>query len=776
MEGNVTDLNTPFKGRQMNTGLKELIRVSFCAAVLATLAVATPPAGAGTPYAQAVGAPPVCTSASFRTWCARLHNYRLSECPMAQPNTVYVSQAGSDNNPGTLALPIQTLAELNQMEAASSGQTAYLLRRGDIWNETPPSMALTAQSGNTITVNIGALTFTPIPDMIVTLTGGTAETAHIVDYNPATGVITLESAPMGGGHTGIQSGAGIALAHASEVLGDYSDGTAGHTANDSLPTLSRFQPAYSIPNWQSSTQRGDTLANTYSISETGTVAWVRVAGDNLLLLRKQTSVADVDANPGSWYADGTRLWLSPSPNFGPANNGFRTYQAVYANKSEGVVTANVDKCRIQALRVEGYGADDQHLTPAALSYAGYAIHGHVEGTNALVVYGCEAYYANRHSICNVTGGVGGIFTLTGCKAGYTTGDSIHFIAYTANGGQEFVSWENECTSGMVAQGQKPFSDRNAGEGGGSYAHTTGGNAQNSNNIALFLSWGAKNRPGQYQINGYDGPADTHAWYWTDLKDCRSFVVGEKFVAREPTAFDATNPSATGQGNLGNSGFSGNTAYINCDLTMRTVFNAASFGDHSLIGLGVDGLPFVVINSTLQVDFSFDPPNTYPFPRALTGYDGGVGSQGGIFDHCRVTFRVLGGGQVNWDYKVAKDNSAASVAGTVVQNSILSAQGLGANGQFYLGLGNNQNSPTQMVSNCYSNVTDKTGVRGYDRDPYYVEAGDLPLGPPPPDSPLLTAHSSLIMGQYKLEYDEDWNLRSTTTPAIGPYEPVRLPSF
>ena len=637
-------------------------------------------------------------------------------------------------------------------------------------------MPLTAQSANTLTVSTAALTFTPIADMSVVLTGGTPELGHVVDYNPATGVITLESTPTGAGHTAVQSGAGVALAHPSEVLGDYSDGTAGHTAASSLPTLSRFRPAYDFSAWQSSAQRGDALTNTYTVAETGTVAWTRVEGDNLLLLRKQTSAADVDANPGSWYADGARLWLSPPPKFGPANDGLRKYQSVYLNTTEGVVTADVDKCRLHDLRIEGYGADNQQRVQAAFNYAGYAVHGHALGANALVVDGCEAYYANRHSLCNVVSGTGGIFTLSGCKAGYTTGDNIHFIAYTSGGGQEFLSWQNECTSGTVLQGQTPFFDHNAGDGSGSYAHTTGGNPQNTNNIGLFLSWGATNRAGQYQTQGFDGPGETDAHYWTDLKDCRAFVVGEKFTAREPTAFDATNPSVTGRGDLVST-FQGNTAYINCDLTLRSVFHADPSQATALIGVGVGGTLPVVINSNILVDSSFDTPaGLYSPQRFLSGYDGGVGSQGGLFDHCRVTFRAAAGARVGWDFKVARENSPAFVAGTSVQNSILGADGLGASGQFLVSLGNNAASPTQMVNNCYSNAAQKSGVVGYDRDPFFVEAGDLPAGPPAPGSPLLTAHGQPVLGQYRLEYDADWNLRSLRTPAIGPYEPARLPSF
>lgn len=762
-------------GKQMHTGFKRSIQVLFCVTLLVALVAVTGRARAGTPYAQAVGAPPVCTSATFRTWCARLYSYRLAECPLGQPNAVYVSQAGSDSNPGTFAQPIKTLARLNQLEAASAGRTTYLLRRGDAWNETPPSTPILSQSGNTLQISSAALTFTPVVGSSLLLTGGTREKANVAGWSPATGTITLEAVPAGSGHTSAQSLAGIALGHISEVVSDYADGTPGHTASASLPTLTQFRAPYNISDWQNSATRGDAFSNTFSQNETGTVAWLRVAGDNSSMLRKQASVADVDANPGSWYADGARIWLSPLPDYGAPNNGFRQYQSVYFNYGEGIVIANVDKCRIHNIRVEGYGANINLSGPAAIAYAGYAIHGNVQDTNALVVDGCEAYYSNRHSICNVHGGRGGIWTLSGCKAGWTTGDTIHFIAYAQSGGQEFVSWENESTSGQAAFGQTPFGDRQAGSGMGSYAHTSGGNAQNTNNIALFLSWGARNRAGQYQISGYDGPSATDAWQWTGLKDCRAFVVGQTFSAREPTAFDRTAPSESGLGILG-ANFAPATTYINCDLVSRTVFNSNPRGPHEMMAFVTNGRPLYILNTRLLADFSFDPPQTFPVQRFLTGSDSGVGSQGGVFDHCRVTFRVLGGGQVGWDERVADANNASFVAGTSVQNSILGADGLGTNGLFYLGLGNNTDSPTQLVSNCYSNVTDKSGVRGYDQDPYLVEAGDLPFGPPPPGSPLLTTHSPRVMGQYTLEYDADWNLRSLRTPAIGPYEPIKLPSF
>ena len=641
-------------------------------------------------------------------------------------------------------------------------------RRGDTWREPLTTLPIIGQTSNTVTLAV------PVPLSIsageaVTLTGGTPEVKGVTGYNPATGVVTFQNI-ANSGHTALELEAGLSINTPNVTVTDYGDGSPGHTAASTKPVLSQFNTPYYISAWQTNSQRGDGLTNTYTQSETGNVAWVRIAGDTTSLLRKQTSAADVDANPGSWYADGGRVWVSPLPRSGPVNNGIRLYEAVYSSHAVGIVVGDVPGVRLHNIRVDGYGAS---AVIPDFSYNGYGIQGGVQGTNNLVVDGCECYYNGRHSIANVCG-QGGIVTIAGCRTAWTTSDGINTVIYATAGGQEALFWENDAVAGQAAVGQSFFPNF-AGSGIGCFAHTNGGQPNNAQRIGLFLAWGNTNEPGQYQVVSPSGPSGTDAQDFTDLVNCRSWVVGETFNCREPTALDATCPNATGYGAAGY-GMSGNTTYINCKLISRLVFLKDPVAD--LYGVMADAST-VFLNTTLVSDWIGASGSNFAVGRNLSG-----GYSLGHWYNCRVHFKLYGGGKTGWDKLCIMNNNPASATTTVVQNSILSAEGMGLNqgenvgqgGAFYVGLGNNANDPAQMVNNCYSSVTDKAGVRGYDQDPHYVEAGDLPFGHPAPGSPLLTPFSQLVLGQYRLEYDADWNLRSTRTPAIGPYEPARLPSF
>lgn len=738
------------------------------------------PACAGTSYGQAVGNPPPCTSLAFKTWCARLYSYRLTESPIARQRTYYFSQSGSDSGTGTLISPWKTLAKANAVEAAlqAAGGSAYValaFRHGDTWRETPPATTVTAQSGNAVTIPTPAPSAI-VPGEFVQLTGGIAEYAAVTAYDPATGVVTCQNI-MNAGHTGLVAEAGLTLGAASQTVTDYADGTitafGNHTAGGPKPSLSQFVRQYYISDWKNNSQRmpADALANTFTQAETGTVAWVRTAGDATTLLRKQTSAADVDAHPGSWYWDGKQLWLSALTGGGPVNDAARLYEAALDNHADGILTGDYNDLRIHNLAVEGYGAS---ATIPFYTYRGYGICGQVTGTHNLVVDGCDAFYNGRHSICNVIGSAGGIFTVTNCRTGYTTADGINCIAYAALGGQEGVFWRNEAVAGQVAMGQS-FYNYFAGSGQNSFAHTSGGQAGNVNRIGLFLSWYCTNRPGQYQIQYADGPDSTSARDYSDLVDCRSFVVGEKFSVREPTALDATFPNESGNGSV-LPGLAGNTAFVNCQLTSRLVFDNYPAADRYTFSSAVPATT-TLINTTLITDFIGSPAARFSTLRSLGGFGPAMAGQ---WYNCRLHIRCYGGiGTASIDRDCAQSNDAAHATSMVIQNSILSAEGLGQSGSasaFWVGVGNNVNDPAQMVNNCYVNAADKSGVRGYDRDPYFVEAADLPLGPPGLGSPLLTLHNQLVQGRYKLEYDADWTLRSSRTPAIGPYEPPRLPSF
>lgn len=84
-----------------------------------------------TAYQSAVGNPPVCTSAAFKTWLLAYLAWRFGEAPVARATSLYFAQAGNDSTGnGTSTTPYQTLAKAQSLMAPN---TAFYFNAGDEW-------------------------------------------------------------------------------------------------------------------------------------------------------------------------------------------------------------------------------------------------------------------------------------------------------------------------------------------------------------------------------------------------------------------------------------------------------------------------------------------------------------------------------------------------------------------------------------------------------------------------------------------------------------------
>lgn len=91
----------------------------------------------GRNYTQLAGAPPAATKLAWRDWYFRLLRARLDEVPLARTTTYYVATNGSDSNNGlSTAAPFATLAKVQTVLTASSGDVRFRFRRGDVWEES----------------------------------------------------------------------------------------------------------------------------------------------------------------------------------------------------------------------------------------------------------------------------------------------------------------------------------------------------------------------------------------------------------------------------------------------------------------------------------------------------------------------------------------------------------------------------------------------------------------------------------------------------------------
>lgn len=545
---------------------------------------------------------------------------------------------------------------------------------------------------------------------------------------------------------------GLVIGTNNITIGDYSDGTAGHMIGDAKPLLDKFQAPY-VGGW--SLTSGKTY--TYQHAETGAVEQLREAYDTETCYIRASSIVTVEATEASYWHDAVNnlLYVHPRSNR-DATAGNASYQTVLSNEVIGVSVTG-DNVRIESIRIDGYGvkASTEGNVHWNLVFAPAA------ATNACLLKGVECYYGSFHNIGSA--GTAGIFTLIDCRAGWgvstTTGYPV--VGYAAAGGHEFFCYNVEIVGGE----RRRLSPENyydgtgfIGQGIGIYGHTITGNP------ALTVLWRCRNRPGSHQVGVQNTIANGPAF--TDLKDCRVFIVDDVFNIRERNAADMANDG-------GAVSYSGPTVAdpdaaqgppykyvrINNRVTARILAYLNRTDAPSMFG----ALSGLWINSTFL--FDFDSANLTDITNI--GYVQQAGGRGNYYN-CLFRFEAKGsmsfalaylnaltdGGDVSW------------IPSTVARNCIFSAALRGTGATFITGLKNNA---ANISNNAYHGVTGKTLTNaGYSADPYPVELGEYVPGPPPADSALVSDHPQTVLG-YRLEYGDGWDARGAARNAIGPWE-------
>jgi hypothetical protein len=540
----------------------------------------------------------------------------------------------------------------------------------------------------------------------------------------------------------------------------------GSSANPK-PIFSRFNTPYTTGQWSAVT--GTANSRCWQLSETASIAWLRETSSVNSIYRKMTSITSVDATPGSWWQDTTAhlLYINPMADIASSANptsGVRQFESVTANTNTGIAIGqnspaiSVDDVLIQNIRVDGFTAN---LT----DQGGEGITGFLSGTDSLTMRGVEVYYSDRHNIANTspanTGG--GIITFYQCKYGWTASPTGRgpTVVYSPNGTQEALWHECETVGDALPIGAAPYAGA-TNDSPGQFCHTDGAAGHN---VSLMIAYGCFNRTGQWQSGIMS--STTAAPSWSDIANCKVFVVNETFNAREVSPLDAAAapPSANVNGNFGVVGRiipGANTAFVNCKFVSRMVFDLNPYNQRPFIQSSNLG---VMINCSVLFDGIGSQSILWQLPREM--FDACTAT----LYNCRLHIRTYGTTQLSIGTLGSFNSPASSVSNINTFNTILSADGVGGGvGYYSVGFGN---VAANQSNNAYSNASlaHKTAAEGYDQDPYYVEVSDLPFGHPYTDSPLLSAHNQLVQGVYRLEYDADWNPRSLSSPAIGPYEPV-----
>lgn len=221
--------------------------------------------------------------------------------------------------------------------------------------------------------------------------------------------------------------------------------------------------------------------------------------------------------------------------------------------------------------------------------------------------------------------------------------------------------------------------------------------------------------------------------------------------------------------------SANSVILNSRLEVKSYFSPQT------------SMPFLVdaphvgnclyVNDTFDIDYRGTAYPVYDYqPVESVIIQGGTGSPASEFDNCRFNVRATTHTQFGlYDQAVTATTPTASAL--VFKNSIISGEGsgVGTSDLFVPGIGN---LAANQINNAYVGAGVKTGVGGYNNDPYFLE---LPAGlaldarPDGPSSPLYSANPQLIFGR-PLQFDADGKPRGLSIQARGPFEATVTPKI
>jgi len=708
------------------------------------------PLAAALRYQDAVGEPPVPTSLAFKSWLDRLVAIRLASVPPDRSMTYYFSQAGDDLiGDGSIATPWKSLDKaqsiLNQHARTTNASGLSLrFRGGDIWRQPVVLRASIASISGVKVLLSPAPDWSPQPSFTYELRGGSVtERIEARSYNPATGELMLQWEPVSSDHGEIYFECALMIASPHVTVSSYHE--------PSQPALgkvrfTRFVPA--IP-WQDHAVRGDGHTNAYSFTINQPVAWIRTMGVLNESFRRVHSVDEVAASAGTWFADGSRVWAHEWLDT-PMTGGLNTYEYVLENRWDGVCVADVDDVRIDAVVADGWGMTAQASGEGdQRHYGGYGFRATASGSNHVAFTGCEAYYNNRHCMGNVTAHAGGIWTAAWCSWGYCV-EGGSAVSYAWGGENESLFYECVNRAGGVLHGVKPYARNSAIAGYSHHAHTSGGTKK----VGLFISYRCRTVPA-YTMAGHCGPTDLPSA--ANIRDCRSFVVEDRYAGRTPTFFDRTKPSSDNTSGLLRPGLVSNTTYVNCWFDHTLLWAAGNWvpllnGTYANTRLLNCGLTY----TALADDYYLSTPNIAWETVGLSAYNC-------HFDANLGTGRSFG-----------YVGRSAAISQNTFKNCVLTFHGVNYQDSGTAVRMRCVNTAEFLANNYYGGFTTNSGPDGYDADPWRLEGAPvLPGAIPDAASELISGHAQFVDGTWPLEYDFHWRTRFAPRTAIGPMEALSV---
>lgn len=719
-------------------------------------------------YDKTAGIPPVITKKLWLVWYFLLLKRRVDECPRERTTRYFFAQSGNDANDGRdgLGTNVSNANWVNEIGTLNGKAYAGYLRRSiGTWSTAVQyGDQLYIKAGTGLTVGLYTVVgksgdsikmYLETAPSAVDTTANNGTTSNGPKQTLASCQTLLNANPVNTRFSFRRGDvwketAGLAVTASSHHLTFDDYHTVASGKNKPSPKWSRFNASVAAGSWTKTGGRTNIWQTTVSA---GTMGWCRREHDVKRVMRKQPDLATLDTSPEGWFHTGTTLYIHTLGSVDPSTNNDAQYEYVFQNNVEGITFANGSyNVRMQNIRLDGWG-----MSPVVDgSYDGYAVHSYMGGDAALLLINVEAYYNNRHNIgLTSNSGQGGIITLIDCRYGWCKEGGC-VVSYAGNGGNESINHMGICVGGETPIGNQPYS---YGAGTTAYhCHTSG-----ADTVGLFISYKTRVVAGQFQANSNTAPANIINW--TDLADCRCFLVDDEMEVRTPSGLDATIST-------------NNLAVVNFGLNPKWSVTVNKKDPHRLLGDGgvvgdkgiiTTSLVGVYINSVVIFDFIGASGGGFYYAYCPIINPPGLEWQG--FYNCRLHWEIPGFGKAEFSHNtVANSSNPTYAVDTYMANCVFSSNGTeGVNQTFNLGI---NDQAGRLMFNAYIGVSNKTlgTYAGYANDAGGVESNWTPIwGPPRASSDLVRAPGmeALVKG-YPLEYDMNWDDRDPNQPVTGPF--------
>jgi hypothetical protein len=347
--------------------------------------------------------------------------------------------------------------------------------------------------------------------------------------------------------------------------------------------------------------------NTYQTSdiETSVTVWEDEKWLNHPSGASWDAVANsVDGTPGSFWTDGSALYLHPFGNSSPTSDG-KVYTRTYAaTEQAGLITMNAANMRVADV-CAGKNTD---LATNNIGGAGYVLSsGNSFGGNSVIEH-CYLYYGGKHILAFIGQATGSDIVITNvdCEQGspYSGfGGQTPFVSFSP-GGTNNIHRYYHCTN-LFTQGLIGSTNGcNLGNYGSFYSHSTGGPVPWDLIEVVNCTSG-----GDWPT----GPAWTNRFIGGTLFG--SFNYEPAGVTYDQIRFTGSGPSAVGAGSdlvrncllVANPGwqamrvYTGQVSFVNCTIDLRgstnelnflTRFDAATVTfSNNIVILATNGYPF-----------------------------------------------------------------------------------------------------------------------------------------------------------------------------------------